>query len=151
MSRIASIIGTAALLALPTAAVAGDLSGTVNDSTALPVAGAQVSIPALGLSTVTDAEGAYRFEGLDAGKHRVAVELADGARQHVQADVPATGETTRNVFLYSPAALAHANEGVNPVEAMLADMLLEQAWQEARELAAQTGQPEQMALPDFTG
>ncbi len=151
MTRIAILASAAALLAMPSIAHAGDLSGTVNDSTARPVAGAQVTIPALGLSTVTDADGTYRFEGLAAGEHRVAVELANDERQFADADVPETGEATRNIFLYSSASLEQARNGINPVEAMLAEALMAQAWDEARRMTAQAQTREPLALPDFTG
>lgn len=151
MTRIAPALGAIALLFAPATALAGDLSGTVRDAVAQPVAGVQVLIPALGISTTTDADGGYRFEGLDAGEYRVAVELADDARQHVNARVPETGEATRNVFLYSRAALDHARDGVNPVEAMLADALMEQAWEEASEITATTDLSAAEIVTDFAG
>lgn len=140
-----------ALLAAPCTAQAGDLSGTVRDSAARPVAGVAVTIPDLGLSVTTDEEGRYRFTDLAAGEHRVAVELADDARQHTSVQVPETGEATRNLFLYSRVALDHARSGINPVEAMLADVLMAQAWEEASEMTAQAERLEPQALPDFAG
>ncbi len=151
MKNVALLASACVLAVAPASALAGDLSGTVRDSAASPVAGATVTIPALGLSTTTDAEGVYRFEGLRAGEHRVAVELADDARQFTSVQVPETGEATRNVFLYSRAALNHARDGLNPVEAMLADMLMAQAWDEASEMTAQAESREILALPDFAG
>lgn len=151
MFRIALFASAMALAAVPASALAGDLAGTVRDSAASPVIGVTVTIPALGLSTTTDAEGAYRFEGLQAGEHRIAVELADDARQFTSAQVPETGEARRNVFLYSRTALDHARDGLNPVEAMLADMLMAQAWDEAGELAAQAETREEQAWTDYTG
>ena len=139
------------LLGIPVAASAGDLSGKVRDSAAAPVAGAQVAIPELGLATLTQADGTYRFEGLDAGEYRIAVELADDARQHASAQVPETGEVTRNIFLYSSAALDHARSGINPVEAMLAEALMAQAWEEASEMTAQADAREERAVPEFAG
>lgn len=146
-----TLLAAAAFLCLPSAALAGDLSGTVNDSTARPVAGAQVVIPSLDLSTTTDTDGAYRFEGLPAGEHRVAVELANNERQFASAEVPETGEATRNIFLYSSAALAQARNGINPVEALLAEALMAQAWDEARRMTAQAERQGTLALPDLTG
>ncbi len=151
MIRIALFASAVALAAVPVGALAGDLSGTVRDSAATPVAGVTVTIPALGVTTTTDAEGTYRFEGLQAGEHRIAVELADDARQFTTAQVPLTGEATRNVFLYSRTALDHARDGLNPVEAMLADMLMAQAWDEASELAAQAESREEQAWTDYAG
>lgn len=151
MTRFAPLASAIALIMAPATALAGDLSGTVRDSAALPVAGAEVVIPALGVSATTDGQGVYRFEGLDAGDYRIAVELAGDMRQHASATVPESGAATRNVFLYSQAALEHANDGVNPVEAMLADMLMAQAWEEASELAAKAETHEPQALPDIAG
>lgn len=151
MKKVAVITAAVAMFAAPAPALAGDLAGTVRDSVAQPVAGAQVVIPALGLSTTTDADGAYRFEGLAAGEYSIAVELAADARQHVNATVPETGEATRNVFLYSRAALDHARDGVNPVEAMLADALMAQAWEAASEITATTDLSAAEVLTDFAG
>lgn len=151
MTRTVFLAAALALLSSPSLALAGDLSGTVRDSAAQPVAGVAVTIPELGLSVTTDENGRYSFTGLDAGEHRLAVELADDVRQHVSARVPETGEATRNVFLYSRVALDHARSGINPVEAMLADVLMAQAWEEAREMTAQAERLEPRALPDFAG
>ena len=140
-----------ALLAIPAAAHAGDLAGKVRDAAASPVAGAQVVIPELGLSTLTDAEGTYRFEGLAEGEYRITVELADDARQHSKAQVPQVGEATRNIFLYSSAALNHARSGLNPVEAMLAEALMAQAWEEASEMTAQAEAGGERVAPEFAG
>lgn len=142
---------SAALFAIPAVASAGNLSGTVRDPAAAPVAGAQVVIPELGLSTLTDAEGAYRFEGVAEGEYRIAVELADDARQHSKARVPQVGEATRNIFLYSSAALDHARSGLNPVEAMLAEALMAQAWEEASEMTARAQAREERIAPEFAG
>lgn len=150
MIRVA-VLAAVACLAMPTTALAGDLAGTVNDSSARPVAGAQVVIPELGLATITDADGSYRFEGLAAGEHRVAVELANAERQFARARVPATGEAKRNFYLYSSAALDQARIGISPVEAMLAEVLMAQAWEDASELTAQAETRAPLSLPDFTG
>lgn len=151
MIRSVFLAGALALLAAPSMAHAGDLSGTVRDSAAQPVAGVAVTIPALGLSVTTDENGQYRFNDLTAGEHRITVELAEDARQHANAQVPETGEATRNVFLYSRTALDHARSGINPVEAMLAEVLMAQAWEDARDMNAQAERLESRALPDFAG
>ncbi|MGB3797382.1 MAG: carboxypeptidase-like regulatory domain-containing protein [Alteraurantiacibacter sp.] len=140
-----------AMLAAPTTAHAGDLRGKVSDAAASPVAGARVMIAELGLATITDADGTYRFEGLDAGNYRIAVQLADDARQHVSVKVLDTGEATRNIFLYSGAALDHARSGMNPVEAMLAEALMAQAWEAASEMTAQADAQNARTAPEFPG
>ena len=119
MIRTPLILSAQALAASPSLALAGDLSGTVRDSAARPVEGVTVTIPDLGLSATTDAQGRYSFTDLAAGEHRIAVELASDVRQHASAQVPETGETVRNVFLYSRVAVDHARSGIDPVEAML--------------------------------
>jgi hypothetical protein len=45
----------------------------VFDSTKAPVEGAEVALPELGLSTRTDAKGAFRIVGIAGGEHRVSV------------------------------------------------------------------------------
>ena len=146
-----AVLAAVACFALPATALAGDLSGTVSDSSARPVAGAQVVIPELGVATITDADGSYRFEGLPAGEHRVAVELANAERQFARAQVSETGEAKRNFYLYSGAALDQARIGISPVEAMLAEVLMAQAWEDAREMTAQAETRAPLSLPDFTG
>ena len=151
MIRTPLILSAQALAASPSLALAGDLSGTVRDSAARPVEGVTVTIPDLGLSATTDAQGRYSFTDLAAGEHRIAVELASDVRQHASAQVPETGETVRHVFLYSRVAVDHARSGIDPVEAMLADVLMAQAWEEAREMTAQAERLEPRTLPDFAG
>lgn len=98
-------------------ALAGDLVGKVADARAQPVAGITVAIPALGLETQTDAQGAYSFVGLPEGAHEVAVELDDEAVQFASAQVPAEGAVKRNIFLMSRAVIATARSGMSPEEA----------------------------------
>lgn len=136
----------AGLLGAATAAHAGELTGTVRDATAQPVAGAEVAIPALGLTTTTAADGSYRFENLAAGEHRIAVTVAEDVRQHIRADVPETGEATRNVFLYAATALDHARSGVSPAEAMLGELLMTQAWDAASEMTGEAEAGEAVSL-----
>ncbi len=100
--RSALLLALAILIA-PVSAHAGDLSGKIYDATALPVAGAVVSVG--GREVLTDAAGAYAFTGLTAGEHEIAVQLADGAVQLVWAQVGETGTARRNVFLVSAAGV----------------------------------------------
>ncbi|MFB0610976.1 carboxypeptidase-like regulatory domain-containing protein [Aurantiacibacter poecillastricola] len=151
MIRIACTALALALTISPVAAFAGDLTGTVLDSSAMPVAGAQVSIAGLERAVITDADGRYVFEGLSEGEYRIAVRLADDARQHASASVPEAGEAKRDIFLLSPAALDHARNGVNPAEALLAEAQAARAWEEASEMAAQMGEGEGTVLPGLTG
>ncbi|APE28284.1 carboxypeptidase-like regulatory domain-containing protein [Aurantiacibacter gangjinensis] len=150
-TRLALILAAAALV--PTAAHAGELSGTVRDASARPVAGAQVVIPGLGLATTTAEDGTYRFDDVVEGEHRVGVELGEGNRQFASASVPAEGEATRNFFLYSARSVAVAETGMNPVEAMLLETLAARAWDEAREVAAneETGEAVSWRWRDLDG
>lgn len=108
----------------------------MRDSVAQPVAGATVEVPELGLLTHTDADGHYSFDDVAAGEHRIAVEQVEGARQFASVTVPEQGTATRNVFLYPRRVVEEAATGVNPLEAMLLDVLAQQAWEEASEMTA---------------
>ncbi len=136
MSRTALLASCLALMALPVTAQAGELSGVVRDSVAMPVAGATVEVPELGLVTQTDAEGRYRFDDVAAGERRIAVEQVEGARQFASVTVPDEGSATRNVFLYPRRVVEEAATGVNPLETMLLDVLAAQAWEDASEMTA---------------
>ena len=151
MIRFASLAAAAFSLLAPAISHAGDLGGTVRDAAANPVAGARVSLPALEIAVTTDAQGAYRFEGLEAGEHSIAVELPGGMRQHTRAQVTETGETRRYIFLYSRTALSHARDGIDPVEAMLAEALMAQAWDAASAMTAAAQSRETRIVPDLAG
>ena len=85
LQRLAFALMTAALSPLPmlaraqsanapTAAIVSRLVGSVLvDSTERPVVSAIVSIPALNLSTRSDAAGAFTLGGIPAGRHTVVV------------------------------------------------------------------------------
>lgn len=45
----------------------------ITDSTRAPIIGAEVALPELGKSTVTDARGAFRITGIPAGEHQIVV------------------------------------------------------------------------------
>lgn len=152
MSRTALIASCLALMALPVTAQAGELSGVVRDSVAMPVAGATVEVPELGLVTQTDAEGRYSFDDVAAGEHRIAVEQVEGARQFASVTVPAEGTATRNMFLYPRRVVEEAATGVNPLETMLLDVLAAQAWEEASAMtAADTGEAVSWQWRDLDG
>ena len=136
MSRTALLAACLVVMALPATAQAGELSGVVRDSVAQPVAGATVEMPELGLVTQTDAEGRYSFTDVTAGDHRLAVEQVEGARQFAEVTVPAEGAATRNVFLVPRRVVEQAAVGIDPLEAMLLEVLAAQAWEAASELTA---------------
>ena len=103
-----AIFSAVALLVVPAAAQAGDLSGKVFDATALPVAGATVVVGDHEVQTLDD--GTYSIGGLPAGEQEIAVKLADGAVQTVRAQIGETGTSRRNIFLVSAAAMRGAQQ-----------------------------------------
>ena len=92
------------LAAAPSAAFAGELSGSVIDARGLPVAGIEVSLD--DRTTLTDAEGGYAFADVAAGEASVAVHKPGGDVQRAFAQVAAEGVTRRDVFLVSRGALS---------------------------------------------
>ena len=70
----------------------GTLSGVVTDAeTGLPVVGAGVVIPALGIGAVSQRDGRYAIEGVPAGTHAVRTGAYRYHLVTVQADVAETG------------------------------------------------------------
>lgn len=109
---------TTSLIALAAPpALAGDLAGIISDAKARPVADMTVSIPALGLTTRTDAHGAYSFSDLPHGEHEIAVSLDEEAVQFASAMVPAEGLAKRNIFLFSRAAVSTTRHAHSPLSA----------------------------------
>jgi hypothetical protein len=62
--------------------------GTVADKDGLPVAGAWVALPDLGLLATSNAEGRFLFNRVGAGKHAVVVRTRDGGEAKAQVEVP---------------------------------------------------------------
>jgi outer membrane cobalamin receptor len=89
-------------LALPSALAAGTLAGIVTDPDGKAVPDARVSL-LRSLVVVgerqTDAEGAYRFEGLDDGSYRLTAEAPGLAAAPVEAAVAGDATETRNLRL----------------------------------------------------
>ena len=135
LTSLAIVLG----LASAQPVLAGDLAGTVSDSTALPVAGMTVSLPELGLKTRTDAEGAYRFQDLPEGEYEVAVSLGEEAVQFSSASVPAEGVAKRNIFLLSRTAVTAARTGMTPGEAAEAAKIEREAMQAAEAMLREAG------------
>ena len=116
----------AALLACP--AAAGDLAGRVHDAKARPLAGVAVLLPELGRETFTDADGRYAFADLPEGETGLAVMLENGAMQHTNAQVPAEGTASRNIFLMSTRAIASAQAGLAAALDAQAAKLAAESW-----------------------
>lgn len=73
---LAITLGAAVVAPTGARAQTASLAGSVlTDSTELPVAGAEVAIPALKLSVRSDAAGKYRLTGIRAGQYTVTVRL----------------------------------------------------------------------------
>ena len=102
----------AVIAAVPGAAFAGELSGSVIDAGGLPVAGIEVSLG--DRTALTDGEGGYTFADVAAGEASIAVHKANGDVQRAFADVAAEGVTRRDVFLVSASALSAFLAPVEP-------------------------------------
>jgi len=103
--RIVSALIALSALCASGAAVAGDVAGKVYTANGTPAAHVQVSIAALGLDTVTDADGSYSFTGLAAGDHLITARADGSAAQRVSVTVADEGAAQRNIFLMSRMAV----------------------------------------------
>ena len=75
-------------------AQAGTIEGRVTDAiSGLPLSGAQVSVEATSLLTLTNEAGRYRLQNVPAGRRTVSIELIGYAGQRMQVTV-APGQTT---------------------------------------------------------
>ena len=79
-------------------AVSATLIGDVVDTASRPLAGAEVSIPALNLITRTDADGKYRIADIPAGVHTVVVRQIGYAAISVALEF-ADNKTARKRFM----------------------------------------------------
>jgi iron complex outermembrane recepter protein len=73
--------------------VAGTLSGKVTTGAGAAVSGAEVQIVDLRRTTTTDANGAYKFDGVPAGRHLVQVYSARAGTSVRQVDTAGPGTT----------------------------------------------------------
>ena len=76
-----------------------DLSGTLTDMAGAAVVGATVSIEPLGLSTVTGAGGAYRFDDLPADSYAVRAKVGTRCATVAAAQVELSADTVTNLQL----------------------------------------------------
>jgi hypothetical protein len=77
-----------------------DLVGTVTDAgTGLPIEGASIKFPTLGLVVATDENGKYGATGLPTGNVPIEVSMLGYVLQNLTADIPATGTATVDVAL----------------------------------------------------
>jgi hypothetical protein len=71
----------------------------VADSTNAPVAGAEVSLPALGLAERTDDRGAFRFNEIPAGSHQLLVRRLGFGSLDTKVDFAGNTTVTRRIVL----------------------------------------------------
>jgi hypothetical protein len=93
------LLGSFEALLLMQAAGAA-ITGTVRDgASGEPLAGAVVTLPDLGRSTVADDQGRYLLAAVSAGPHHLTVRFLGYAPRTLHALVPRTGELTIHVSL----------------------------------------------------
>lgn len=83
----------------------GTVTGVVRDQTnQRPLAGAQVSIPALNIGALTNASGTFELTSVPAGTHQIQVQFI-GYRQATEEATVTSGETTTLDFTLAPQAI----------------------------------------------
>ncbi|HEY8470868.1 MAG TPA: TonB-dependent receptor [Longimicrobiales bacterium] len=103
-----AVVAAVLLLHAPLAAQRGGVvrGRVVEAGTATPVASAVVRVAdASGRSVLTDADGAFRLDGLEPGAHRLRVAHLGYAEREVEVEVTRAGEVVIDVVL-TPRALA---------------------------------------------
>ncbi|GAA0275825.1 hypothetical protein GCM10009127_15590 [Alteraurantiacibacter aestuarii] len=133
--RIAAFLLGVSSLCAASGAQAGDIAGTVYDARGEPAAAVQLEIAELGLTTVTGADGSYRFADVLAGEHRIAVLQGSQAIQRVLVNVDDGSDASRNIVMVSRRAVNGFLGSAFPAEAE--DGTGEQAFSRALELADQ--------------
>ncbi|HKA60705.1 MAG TPA: TonB-dependent receptor [Gemmatimonadales bacterium] len=106
--------GIASLLVLAQIAGAGrgSISGALRDlSTGDPLAGAVVTVMNLDRSVITDADGRYRIDRLNAGSYRLTVRRIGYAPRTLQALVPPDGNIEITIALQAEPILLGAIAG----------------------------------------
>lgn len=106
----AAVLALVALLAAGGAAAAQDaaLRGTVRDRAGnVPVAGAQVSLPALGRGALTDSLGRFAVDGIPAGTHDLQVQRLGYAPLQMKVTVSA-GASAEHTLLLAAAPTSMA-------------------------------------------
>lgn len=102
------LLVVAALVGVPAGAAAqetGRITGTVVDTaTQVPLSGAQVSIPGLGLGGLTDAQGAFLIANVPVGSQIVRVQLIGYETQELEVAVT-EGEAATVAFQLTQTAV----------------------------------------------
>lgn len=105
LSGCASDAKPAATSSAPGPIALGAIEGDVLDAEQLPLPGTQVQLVEAGAKTKTGPDGAFRFEGVLAGSHTLAVDAAGYRPHRTRVDVAADA-TAKVQVLLEPAALA---------------------------------------------
>jgi hypothetical protein len=115
---------TVAIIVLPLAAfargvqlAAADFSGHVFNRGGQPVAGADVTLPALSKSTVTNDSGAFRFSDVPAGQHEMRVRRIGFQESIEQVTVNTNGTAQYRVVLQPVQTLTPVTVEADPVMA----------------------------------
>ena len=97
----ALLAGTSALaLAVPSIAYAGEIAGSVSDTTdTIALRSAQVELVELGRVAVTERDGSFVFADVPAGDYTLLVNYIGATTQTVAVSVPATGTVRANIAL----------------------------------------------------
>src|SRR5262245_49095354 len=107
MTRLTPLFWSLVLLTASAAVASAQeatVGGTVRDETGGALPGVSVelrrTLDAASLTTVTDREGAYRFDGVDAGEHRLMFTLINFGPARRDVDVGAPGSAGVDVVLH---------------------------------------------------
>lgn len=95
------LIGVAmAAAAVPSAALAGDITGSVTDAgETIALRAAEVRIVELDRVTISERDGSFRFVDIPAGSYTLAVRYVGADTQQITIDVPANGTVIARVAL----------------------------------------------------
>lgn len=112
LARAGRTAALAALLAgtslMGTAAIAGDVAGSVTGPDGKPLAGVSVTLDDAMRSDTTDGQGRFRFDNVPEGKVTINLVAMFRAAQHLTVDVPATGEVRVGAQLQPNTMIARA-------------------------------------------
>ena len=118
-SRI--LLGTCLSLAatLPTAAYAGDLTGTVTDATdTRALQGAQLRIVELGRVAEADRDGTFRFSNIPAGTYTIEARYVGAEVRTMTVDIPETGNARVNIVLGTDGSILVLGQSANQASAL---------------------------------
>ncbi|MBE1528688.1 TonB-dependent receptor [Sphingopyxis sp. OAS728] len=118
-SRI--LLGTCLSLAaaLPTAAYAGDLTGTVTDATdTRALQGAQLRIVELNRVAEADRDGTFRFSNVPAGTYTIEARYVGAEPRTLTVEVPESGKATANFALGTDGSILVIGQSANQASAL---------------------------------